>query len=168
MPAGHTRPTLATKWKGREGKKKEARPRPREWPELTWNQLTWPDLTGASISNRPSNHNVKVVCNPYSVIFPCHCNIFIWVVCGLVGPDWLDHIFIRLDPTPSHASFTTQSSCPHLHGNSSPVGPNVTIPNHLSHLAPWACEGTLICVCVCVCKRKNIIIDAAMISKRWY
>ena len=39
-------------------------------------------------------------------------------------------------PHPSHASFTTRSSCPHPCGNqcdNTRWGPNVTIPNHLSH-----------------------------------
>jgi hypothetical protein len=44
---------------------------------------------------------------------------------------------------PSHASFTTWSFCPHMRGNSSSLGTNVTIPGHLSHLAPLTCEGTL-------------------------
>ena len=30
---------------------------------------------------------------------------------------------------PSHASFTVRSSCPHMRGNSSSLGTNVTIPN---------------------------------------
>ena len=45
-------------------------------------------------------------------------------------------------PRPSHASFTAQSFCPHLSGNSSWLGTNVTIPGHLSCQAPLACEGT--------------------------
>ena len=32
-------------------------------------------------------------------------------------------------PCPSHASFIARSSCPQLHGNSSLLGTNVTIPN---------------------------------------
>ena len=54
----------------------------------------------------------------------------------------LDHIFIWPGPCPSHASFTARFSCPHLHGNSSPLGTNVTILNHLSHWAPLACGGS--------------------------
>ena len=45
-------------------------------------------------------------------------------------------------PHPSHASFIARSSCPHLHGNSSSLGTNVTIPGHLSQEAPLACERT--------------------------
>ena len=50
---------------------------------------------------------------------------------------------LHLDgPCPSHASFIAQSSCPHLHGNSSLLGMNVTIPDHLRHWAPLAYIGT--------------------------
>ena len=39
---------------------------------------------------------------------------------------------------PSHVSFTTRSSYPHLRGNSSPLGTDVTILGHLSHdLLHW-------------------------------
>ena len=52
----------------------------------------------------------------------------------------LDYIFIRLGPAP-HA-FTVWFSCLHMHGNSSLLETNVTILSHLSHWAPWVCEGT--------------------------
>ena len=46
-------------------------------------------------------------------------------------------------PHPSHVSFTARSSYPHMRGNSSPSGTNVTIPNHLYLEAPLACEENL-------------------------
>ena len=58
----------------------------------------------------------------------------------LMGPG-LDHLH-SVGPRPSHISFIVQSLCPHLYGNSSRLGTNVTIPNHLSYWAPLACEGT--------------------------
>ena len=54
----------------------------------------------------------------------------------------LDHIFHSARPHPIHASSTTQSSYPHMHGNSSPLGTNVTIPGHLGHQTHLTCEGT--------------------------
>ena len=54
---------------------------------------------------------------------------------GLVCEVALNHICVQLGPAPSHASL---SSYQRLHGNSSLLGTNVTIPGHLSHLAPLA------------------------------
>ena len=45
-------------------------------------------------------------------------------------------------PRPSHTSFTAWFSCLRLRGNSSSLGTNVTIPGHLSHQVPLACEET--------------------------
>ena len=44
----------------------------------------------------------------------------------------LDYIFILVGPYPSHASFVVWSSHPHLRGESSPLGINVTIPGYLN------------------------------------
>ena len=45
-------------------------------------------------------------------------------------------------PRPSHTSFTARSSCLHMHENSSLLGTNVTILDHLSHKAPLIRKGT--------------------------
>ena len=44
---------------------------------------------------------------------------------------------------PSHVSFTAQSLCMHMCGNSFPLGTNLTIPGYLSHEALLVCEETL-------------------------
>ena len=49
----------------------------------------------------------------------------------------LDHILIRLGLAPSHASFTARSSCPHLRGNPSSLGTNVTIPGQNYKYSSW-------------------------------
>ena len=54
---------------------------------------------------------------------------------------WARSHLHSVGPCPSHASFTARSSCPYMHGNSSLLGTNVTIHDHLSHSAPLACEG---------------------------
>ena len=49
---------------------------------------------------------------------------------ALIGPG-LDHIFIRLGaapPRPPSLHDLPHFPCPHLHGNSSALGTNVTIP----------------------------------------
>ena len=52
---------------------------------------------------------------------------------GVNGPQAKSHLH-SVGPHPSHPSFAARSSCLHLHGNSSSLRINVTIPNHLSHL----------------------------------
>ena len=47
---------------------------------------------------------------------------------------WARSHLHSVEPRPSHVSFTAQSSCPHLRGNSSSLGTNVTIPSHLSQI----------------------------------
>jgi hypothetical protein len=55
----------------------------------------------------------------------------------------LDHIFIRLGPALSHASFTAPVYLPALAwGNFSLLGTNGTTPGHWSHWVPLACEAT--------------------------
>ena len=54
----------------------------------------------------------------------------------------LNQICVRLGHAPSHASFVAWSTRLHMRGNSSPLRTNVTIPGHLSCLAPFACEIT--------------------------
>jgi hypothetical protein len=72
------------------------------------------------------------------------CNDVVTTIIGMPKRDFtsqhlsyhwprLDHIFIRLGATPPMPSFIAQSSCPHLRTNSSPLGINVTTPNHLIH-----------------------------------
>jgi hypothetical protein len=61
---------------------------------------------------------------------------------GVMSTPWARSHLHSVGFRPSHASFTARSSRPHLHENSSLLGTNVTIPGHLSHWAPLACEGT--------------------------
>ena len=51
-------------------------------------------------------------------------------VCGC--PQARSHLHL-VGPRPSHASFTAQSSCPHLRGNSSPLETILTMLGHFSH-----------------------------------
>ena len=55
--------------------------------------------------------------------------------CGQ-GPRARSHLH-SAGPCPSHASFTTRSFCPHLHGNSSPLGTSVTIPGQNYKYSSW-------------------------------
>jgi hypothetical protein len=50
-----------------------------------------------------------------------------WVDCYFKCPG-LYHIFIRLGPARPNTSFIIRSSCPHLRGESSSLGTNVTRP----------------------------------------
>jgi len=81
---------------------------------------------------------------PQNIIQPHgYVPFYIWCLTwasNICPPPGLDHIFIRLGPVqarPSHAFFTARSSCPHPHGNSSPLGTNSRSLKPLGSLGMW-------------------------------
>ena len=75
---------------------------------------------GSPLSHPKRTHQGCVKCPP--------CR---WWLVGCWWPG-LHHIFIRLGPILLVSSSTVRLSCPHLRGNSSSLGTNVTILDHLT------------------------------------